>query len=199
MPLNLYDKDVILDACAKMFAENGYSVTTQKLAEAAQISKALLFHHFKNKKQLYFSMLERCINNYHEKVKLDEIPNLGFFEVLKIYVPIKLNYCLENPQDYIIMRDAFYNTPDDIRQEVVRRFGKNASSIISSWHSSFADVPLRKGVDRSQALELITMTIDGFEQRFVQEVTLNKDIEYLDVFVTKFLKFINMIRYGVEG
>lgn len=51
MPLQLYEKEQILDACLEIFARHGYAKTsTGMLAEAAGISKALIFHHFKSKK-----------------------------------------------------------------------------------------------------------------------------------------------------
>ena len=54
MPLKLYEKEEILDACFHVFAHYGYAKTsTAMLAEAAGISKALLLHHFKNKKKLF--------------------------------------------------------------------------------------------------------------------------------------------------
>lgn len=61
MPLKLYEKQKILDACFLVFARQGYATTsTAMLAEAAGISKALIFHHFKSKKELYIRVLGRC-------------------------------------------------------------------------------------------------------------------------------------------
>lgn len=62
MPLQLYDKEKIIHACFNVFAQHGYANTsTTMLAEAAGISKALIFHHFKAKKDLYLNVLDRCI------------------------------------------------------------------------------------------------------------------------------------------
>jgi AcrR family transcriptional regulator len=58
MPKQLYDKEQILDDCLAVFARHGYEKTsTGMLAEAAGISRALIFHHFNSKKELYLSLL----------------------------------------------------------------------------------------------------------------------------------------------
>ena len=59
MPLKRYEKSTILDACFHAFAERGYDgTTTAMLAEAAGISRALIFHHFESKKKLYLTIVE---------------------------------------------------------------------------------------------------------------------------------------------
>lgn len=74
MPLQLYEKEQILDACLAVFARYGYEkTTTAMLAEVAGVSKALIFHHFKNKRNLYISILDQCLEKVTDHLHMDDL------------------------------------------------------------------------------------------------------------------------------
>src|SRR3954449_11238435 len=51
----------IIKAVRRLFAEKGFhGTTTRELAEAAEVSEALLFKHFPNKEALYSAMMLSC-------------------------------------------------------------------------------------------------------------------------------------------
>jgi AcrR family transcriptional regulator len=53
----------IIRAVRMVFAENGFhGTTTRELAEAADVSEALLFKHFPNKEALFTAMQQSCCN-----------------------------------------------------------------------------------------------------------------------------------------
>ena len=53
-------RERILDAAARVFAENGYARTTTKaLATAAGITEMTLFRHFGSKENLFAALVER--------------------------------------------------------------------------------------------------------------------------------------------
>ena len=55
-------KKRIIDAAIKLFSEKGYhGATTALIAKEAGVSQGIIFHHFKNKEDLFFSLLkEKC-------------------------------------------------------------------------------------------------------------------------------------------
>src|SRR5436190_6685675 len=51
----------IIKAVRRLFAEKGFhGTTTRELADAAQVSEALLFKHFPTKESLYEAMMLAC-------------------------------------------------------------------------------------------------------------------------------------------
>ncbi|MDX8402294.1 MAG: helix-turn-helix domain-containing protein [Mariprofundaceae bacterium] len=51
----------ILDAAERLFSERGLAgVSMREIAEAADVSKAAIFHHFENKQALYCAVVERA-------------------------------------------------------------------------------------------------------------------------------------------
>src|SRR5512147_2258104 len=52
--------DRILEAAQRLFDERGYSASSMReIAEASGIAKATIYHHFKDKERILFTLLER--------------------------------------------------------------------------------------------------------------------------------------------
>ncbi len=202
MPLQLYEKEQILDACLAIFARYEYANTsTAMLAEAAGISKALIFHHFKSKKELYLSVLDRCFEKGSIEMGFGEVPeHQDFFEAKEKFSIIKFDYYRKNPDVYKLVKEAFYATPNELKREIAEKYGKLIADKDKMLKRLFQNVPLREGVDREQAFELIMLTLDYFENKYFGELTDEKvlDETYLQSFLDERNSFLNMIRYGIE-
>ncbi len=103
-------QQAIINAGYRVFSQNSYKNSPMsEIAEAAGISKALLFHYFHNKQELYLFLWEKCAeitieyltryDCYHQKdlfesmqrgmrAKLDILklyPNMGMFTIKAFY------------------------------------------------------------------------------------------------------------------
>ncbi|MEL7567742.1 MAG: TetR/AcrR family transcriptional regulator [Dehalobacterium sp.] len=202
MPLQLYEKEQILDACLAVFARHGYpNTSTAMLAEAAGISKALIFHHFKSKKELYLSMLDRCFEKGSIEMGVDNMLEQGdFFEVKEKFSNIKFNYYQQNPDLYKVVREAFYETPNELKKEIKEKYGTLIANKDKELELLFEKVPLREGVERGQAFKLIMIILDYFENKYLSELTNDNHLDerYLESFLDERNRFFDMIRYGIE-
>ncbi|MCR8842364.1 TetR/AcrR family transcriptional regulator [Paenibacillus sp. SC116] len=201
MPLQRYDKEKVLEACMSVFAQHGYKNTsTIMLAEAADISKALIFHHFKSKKNLYLSLMEHCITKIRFKLGVDAIIEHGnFFEVIEKITLLKFDYYRKYPTEYKFVFEAFYAVPEELKKEIEERYGIGSAERYQLLEQLFEKVPLKDGVDRNHAFELLMIAIEHFDKKFISEVT---DIEAIDEeYGPNFLKEMNlyhrMIRLGI--
>ena len=62
----------ILSAAEIIFARDVYNTTSMDtIAEEAELSKGTLYIYFKNKEQLFFSILENKIDIFTDKLKID--------------------------------------------------------------------------------------------------------------------------------
>ncbi len=64
----------------------------------------------------------------------------------------------------------------------------------------FDKVPLKEGVDRRQAFELIRITLKHVEDKLLSEVTdhTRLDETYMERVIDEMNRFLAMIRYGIE-
>ncbi|MBI9109341.1 MAG: TetR family transcriptional regulator [Spirochaetales bacterium] len=210
MPLKLYEKEKILDACFEVFVRNGYtSTSTAMLAEAAGISKALIFHHFDSKKKLYICVLERCF----EKIAL-EIPTeplteySSFFEAKEKSGLNRIDYLRKNPDVNKFMFEALYSTPDELKMEIneFKAYIEEKYKAVNAARDKqmkqlFNEIPLRSGVDSGEAYELIHIVSEHFRMKLAAELTEEKKLSD-DVFWRDFFKkknaFLDMVRHGIE-
>ncbi|QHQ61524.1 TetR family transcriptional regulator [Anaerocolumna sedimenticola] len=202
MPLQLYDKEKILDACFDVFARYGYANTsTTMLADAAGISKALVFHHFKSKKELYLCVLDRCFEKGKIEMGFDTLlENQDFFEAKEKFSMIKFHYYKSNPNLMRIIKEAFYATPDELKIEIQDKYGVLLANNEKEWKRLFQKVSLREGVDREQAFRLVMLTLDYFDNKYLSDAENNDDLEetYLRDFLEERNSFLSMIRFGIE-
>ena len=199
LPVQLYDKDQILDDCLAVFARHGYKNTsTVMLAEAAGVSKALIFHHFKSKKELYLSVLDRCFERARQEVGIDPLAEYqDFFEAIEKYTPIKLDYLKKNPNVYKVVREVFYATPNELKEAIEEKYGPMITDKYKVWWPLFEKVPLKEGINRGQAFELTMITLDHFESTFITDEE-DIDEKYFQDFLDKMNSFLSMIRYGIQ-
>lgn len=202
MPLQIYDKEKILDTCFNVFVRYGYANTsTTMLAEAAGISKALIFHHFKSKKELYLSVLDRCIEKGRIEMGFDTLlENQDFFEAKEKFSIIKFHYYKRNPDLMRIMREAFYMTPDELKMEIKEKYGTLLANNEKEWKRLFKKVSLREGVNPEQAFKLVMLTLDYFDNKYLLEIENDDDLDetYLREFLEERNSFLTMIRFGIE-
>ena len=124
MPLQRYDKHAILEACLPVFARHGYDNTsTAMLAEAAGVSKALLFHHFGSKKELYLALLDHCMAPAKAHLNLASLLAYDdFFVARERLSVIKYEFSKQNPAAYRVLREAYLTTPADLKAEIEKRY-----------------------------------------------------------------------------
>jgi len=210
MPLQLYESQNILDACFTVFARHGYAkTTTAMLAEAAGISKALIFHHFKSKKKLYISVLQRCFEKMAPEMN-EETPSdyHDFFEAKEKSGMSKIDYFRQNPDAGKFMFEAMYSTPDELKENInklKRHLEEKYADVNAAGEQKmkelFDDLPLRDGVDSNDAYELINIVSEHFRMKLAAELTDEgklSDDAYWKSFFDKKRRYINMIRYGIE-
>jgi TetR/AcrR family transcriptional regulator len=210
LPIKLYEKESVLDSCFIMFSKYGYrNTTTAMLAEKAGISKALLFHHFKSKKQIYLSVLERIFDKMSLEVVDEPLTEYkDYFEARANSGHNKISYLRSNPEANKILLEAFQFTPHELRADIKRfslrikeKYGDKDEKKELLMKKLFSELKLREGVDREQAYELVGIVTQHFRKKVAIDLTDEEklyDEKYWKDFFDKRKKFLSMIRYGIQ-
>jgi len=210
MPLKKYEKDKILDVCFEEFVENGYTNTsTSSLAKAAGISKALIFHHFGSKKNLYIEILEKHFDEMASDIAVDtHIEYKDYFEARESNSLDKLEYLKNNPKTNKILFEAFYATPEELKKEIPElrkkienKYASHTKTANDNILKLFNEIDFREGVDRGEAYELINIVTEHFRIGLASEVVDENKISdeaYWDNFIKKKKRFMDMMRFGIE-
>jgi len=210
LPLKKYEKDKILDVCCEEFVENGYSNTsTSGLAKAAGISKALIFHHFGSKKNLYIEILEKHFDKMASEIAVDKhIEYNDYFEARESNSLDRLEYLKKNPKINKILFEAFYATPEELKKEIPelrkkieKKYATHTKAVKANMMNLFDEINFREGVNREEAFELINIVTEhfriGLASQVVDENKMSDEV-YWENFIKKKRRFIDMIRFGIE-
>lgn len=80
-------REAILRGAARAFVKQGYDATSlEDIAEAAGISRALLYRHFNSKKEIYAAILKNTIAKLSEGKPV--LPGIGFGNKLQLLISV---------------------------------------------------------------------------------------------------------------
>ena len=120
-------------------------------------------------------MLDHTINHLIKKIGAYAAPLSGeFFERLGQYAMIKTRIAIEEPKMYHILYDVYVNLPEEIKDELMERYGQLLSDQRKSFMLKMDASRLREGVTAETAATIITDFLDGYYQRNL-EVYTNDD------------------------
>ena len=110
----------ILNAGYRVFSQNSYKNSPMsEIAQAAGISKSLLFHYFHNKKELYLHLWDNCAKLTIEYLtRYDCYSQKGLFESMERGMEVKLEICRLYPDMANFAIRAFYEKDPEINAAV---------------------------------------------------------------------------------
>jgi AcrR family transcriptional regulator len=195
-------REKILQASLDEFAEHGYlNASTNRIVKAAGISKGLLFHYFGSKKKLFLYVLDHTIRHLMEKMTRYSAALTGdLFETLGQYALIKMRIGIEEPQMYHILYDVYVNLPEEIKDELMARYGKILSGQRKSFLMTMDASKLRDGVTAETAANLITDFLDGYYQRNIEvykTMTPDELLASMDGMKEEIMGYLHIIRRGI--
>lgn len=116
----------ILNAGFHVFSQNTYKKSPMsEIAEAAGISKALLFHYFQNKKELYLFLWDTCA-----KITVEEMTRSGIYEQTDLFgsmdsgMQAKLRLIRQYPDISTFAVRAFYEKDPEVSADIQKSMGQ---------------------------------------------------------------------------
>lgn len=134
----------ILSAGLKVFSRRGYAATTlEEIAREASVTRGAVYWHFKNKHDLYLSLLKRYESKFLEE--LEEIVNEEDSSINIIKRSIKKFFqTLENDDEFRMFEiityrsgDAFDKSPEFFREQMafMKKYHERLRKIVSKAKS----------------------------------------------------------------
>jgi TetR/AcrR family transcriptional regulator len=146
----------ILDRSAELFAEHGYDrASMSKIAEACGVSKANLYHYYKDKEALLFDVIRFHLEELLEVVETADRPDLSPAERLKELVTAILEAYRDADAQHNVQINGLRLLPSD-RQAELKAIERELVRIFSDAVAGVA--PQLKG---TKLLKPITMSLFG--------------------------------------
>lgn len=159
----------IVNAAYKVFSQNNYKkAPMMEIASEGNISKALLFYYFTNKKELYLYLWNNAIRQIHQAAQEYKVTDTkDFFEMIQRALLAKCHVMRSSPYLYSFSVKAYYETEPEILDSIQRSFqDENAHSeeviLERVKRSSFRD-----GIDIRLLYREIIWMADGYLRQAV--------------------------------
>jgi len=179
-------QEKILEAAIEEFADKGFKkASTNEIIKEAQISKGILFHYFKNKKNLFLFVydysVELIMDEFSKKVDWGEV---DFFIKLRQIASVKFELVNIHPKIFKFFEGAVIEECAEVKDEIEER-NKNLSE--SNYSKLFENIDVTKfndGIDVGRAINIVMWTLDGFGKSELQKakVSESKQLNYEKIF-----------------
>lgn len=185
-------QDLIRSSAMIEFGEGTFKKTSaDSIAKRANISKGLLFHYFKDKRELYLYLfqyaLDICIKQY--MLKTYDFGETDFFLALEMGQKVKMDMVRRYPGLFRFVMRAYYER-DSILSPKLR---KGLNDLLETTSRDFiARMDLYKfkpDVDPWEVIRLLTLAAEGMMAR-----TGAYTAEEIEVLFAEYKKYADMLR-----
>ena len=164
--LTLEKQQRIINAAYKVFSQSSYKkAPMSEIADESGISKALLFHYFTNKKELYLYLWVNAIEMTRKAVReYKTLETNDFFEMLKRSLLSKCSRSLmrDYPHMYAFSLRAYYETASEIKSAIQENFSDVSKTSEMIVFEKMDTSRLRKDIDLKTMYDEIFYAIDGY-------------------------------------
>lgn len=194
----------ILVTSAKLFGKYGYRGTkTDQIAEAAGVSKGLLFHYYGNKSGLYQATYDYASNFFYQRVDysvwtkasdlLEMVVEATKYKIeLQLKYPIQFSFLLKSYTEMQLL-------PEPLRGKMMGRLNQDFSRSMPLTDEVIGKLPLREDVRESDVLEIIYAILNSETNKIQQELGQHPEwttIEDLMPVIDRLKRKLKILEYG---
>ncbi|WP_335871825.1 TetR/AcrR family transcriptional regulator [Bacillus sp. 2205SS5-2] len=196
-------KEHILSVCIEEFAKNGFEKTsTDRITNRAGISKGILFHYFKNKKNLYLYVVNYLRTFIGDQIMeaVKQVQSEDFFERMKEVVLIKQRVSLQYEQEMKLASIALLQPPAGMEEDMKKLLQQNVDDYSEDFLSKMLDKSLlREFVDPDKVIQLSTLALQQVSTKYTALFKTNEaSFENLQkLMIAEIDDYIDLIKFGV--
>jgi AcrR family transcriptional regulator len=189
--LPLEKQHTIINAALRAFGTNGYKKTSvSDIAAAAGISKAMVFHYFGTKKELYFYLLNFCGDLIMGEIQDKFDSNItDFFDRVTMSTKMKIAVIKKHPATLIFLNSVFYESNEEVKDDI--QFWMSQSDAFRN-KIAFEGTDMSKfkeGVEVKLVMKMLMWIAEGFTNPMK-----SLQAEDLDAVCNDFYESMNMLK-----
>jgi len=201
-------KELILKICIEEFVENGYEKTsTDTITSRAGISKGILFHYFKSKKNLFLYIVNYIFELITVKVmaEVEKIHEKDFFKRIKDMVIAKQKITFHHYQETQLLMNVLANPPVAVKSEIEELYAKHLETYGNPelqemlYMKNLLDCnQLRDDVDLDHVMNITMCTLEQLTNKYLA-LYKNKQYDFLEnpePMLKEFDAYIEIIKRG---
>jgi len=177
-------QNTIINAALKVFGKNGYKkASVNDIAEAAGISKSMVFHYFGTKRDLYFYLIELCGNLIVGEVQEKFDPGItDFFDRIILTSEIEMAAAKKYPAAMSFLTSFYLEDCEEVKADIqaILAKGEGDRQKIAFDGTDFSK--FKEGVDVKLVLKMLMWITDGFVNSTKNNEMQDYDKAYQEIF-----------------
>ncbi|MDK2917811.1 MAG: hypothetical protein PWQ37_544 [Candidatus Petromonas sp.] len=195
------NKEELFQAALDEFTQKSYKdASLNNILKKAGMSKGAFYYHFKNKEDLYFSILEEVYDAEHEFIE-EHIKEIGeniteknFFEILKIYGEASLEFSIRHPKYYHLVQRLLKEDEKIIRNFIDKKLNEHMEGL---FEKLILEAIQRGELRNDFYLEFIKKLIKNLFQNFSFIFLQDIDEFDFDKLIKTYDDYIDFIENGL--
>lgn len=186
----------IIDAALMSFGANGYKKTSiSDIAAAAGISKAMVFHYFGSKKELYYYLID-----YSGDIIIKEISEIydtnitDFFERIRVGTEIKMSVIKRHPGILSFVYSVYMEREEEVQDGIQIMLLKGEEFRKKIAFDNMDTTKFKADVDPQLVLRMLTMLGEGF----ANNIGAGKNLEEISREFEQYLQLLRKNLYKEE-
>jgi TetR/AcrR family transcriptional regulator len=202
-------KDLIIKVAIEEFVKNGYEkASTDVITRRAGISKGILFHYFKSKKNLYLYLVN-YVKDFLTEIAVEEIKKIqsdDFFERIKEIVLMEQKVIARYPQETQFITDAFTNPPVAVKEEMEEIIKKYYETYLGDFlleHVYIKDLiqveKLREDISVDTVIRMTMLIAEQLSNKYMA-LYKNKQMDVMngmESLIRELNDYLKIIKYGI--
>jgi TetR/AcrR family transcriptional regulator len=190
-------RDRILNAALSEFTQKGYdNASTNEIVKGAGISKGLLFHYFKNKKELFFFLYDHFVEIIMEEMFFElDLTEKDIFTRLRNIILLKSQLMKKYPEIFNFMVAVQMEKSSEVVTELNHSNSKLLKENSAKLFDGIDTSRFREGLDVQRTINIILWTLEGFSNQALQKARVlnNANDRFEEAFAEVDL-YIEMLR-----
>lgn len=197
LSLETEKRDRILNAALSEFTQKGYdNASTNEIVKGAGISKGLLFHYFKNKKELFFFLYDYFVQIIMDEMFTElDLSEKDIFTRLRYIILLKSQLMKKYPEIFNFMVAVQMEKSGEVKTEINQSDSKLLRENSAKLFEGIDTTKFKEGTDVQRTINIILWTLEGFSNQALEKARMLNDAN--DSFTEAFAEvdvYIEMLR-----
>lgn len=192
----------MLSVAIKEFATNGYYKTKMEIiAEKADVSKGLVFHYYKSKKNLYVEAIREVIRRLEKTFDFNEFPVDSLINLFDYSIKKKFEIAEEYQAEMQLMLDIYSDLdhlPLDLKEEIMMYIETVRESSYEVTAQIIRKMPIKEEIQVADVVSLVLMVFNQIEQNAKLKMMNQKvvDLHFFDQMLVDGKKQLRILETG---
>lgn len=183
----------IIDAALLSFGANGYKkASASDIAAAAGISKAMVFHYFGTKKELYLFLVNYCSDIIIKEIN-DKFDNTitDFFDRILLSSEIKLSALNKHPAIISFLSSAYFENDESVKEDIKALLSQGEEYRNKIAFDNIDTSKFKDGINPQLVFKILVWMAEGFASG-VKVVSFTE--ESLNKFIEEYYECMNLLK-----